>query len=153
MCLSANLQTAVTHWNVEHQIGYRPPRIATADVQVDRVPSERARGNGGGDTRTARDDSSGISMLGTSELRSIMRDTSRTTLAIVLMSQEGGPDLSWKARPFWWPMLVSPSGSAPCLFTAKIASCEVIDVISRCARKINPCTHDIYLNRPVTPAY
>ena len=66
-------------------------------------------------------DRSGLSILGTAELRNLVRDEPRAAPAIVLLKQEGGTNLGWKAGPFWWPMLASPPGAAPCVFATKLA--------------------------------
>jgi hypothetical protein len=65
---------------------------------------------------------SGISILGTAELRSTVRDHSRRAPAIILLKQDGGHDLGWKAGPFYWPMLAGPPGAAPCVFATKVAT-------------------------------
>lgn len=67
-------------------------------------------------------DRSGISILGTESLRKLTRDPSRVTPAIILLKQIGGPDLNWKAGPFWWPMLVSSAQATSCVFATKVAS-------------------------------
>ncbi len=69
----------------------------------------------------ASGDRSGISILGTPELRAIVRDTARLGPAIVLLKQDGGVGLGWKGGPFWWPILISPPGSTPCVFATKTA--------------------------------
>ena len=72
--------------------------------------------------RGASGDRSGISILGTAELRALVRAPGRTSPALVLLKQDGGPDLGWKAGPFWWPMLVSPPGAAACVYATKVAA-------------------------------
>ncbi|PJT27208.1 hypothetical protein CN884_02070 [Ochrobactrum sp. 30A/1000/2015] len=67
-------------------------------------------------------DRSGLSILGTAELRNLVRQPGRQAPAIILLKQEGGPALGWKAGPFWWPMLVSPPGATSCVFATKIAA-------------------------------
>jgi len=67
-------------------------------------------------------DRSGISILGTEDVRRLARDPARTTPAIILLKQIGGPDLNWKAGPFWWPMLVSSAQATSCVFATKVAS-------------------------------
>ncbi|MDX6806154.1 Z1 domain-containing protein [Terrihabitans rhizophilus] len=67
-------------------------------------------------------DRSGLSILGTSELRDLVRSRGRTAPAIVMLRQDGGPELGWKAGPFWWPMLAAPPGAAPCVFATKVAA-------------------------------
>jgi len=73
-------------------------------------------------SRPASGDRSGISILGTPELRSLVREPTRTEPAVVLLKQEGGTDLEWKAGPFWWPMLVSPPQANSCVFATKTAA-------------------------------
>jgi hypothetical protein len=67
-------------------------------------------------------DRSGISILGTAELRDLVRAPTRTAPAIILLRQEGGPDLGWKAGPFWWPMLAIPPRATSCVFATKVAA-------------------------------
>ena len=49
----------------------------------------------------ASGDRSGISILGTADLRALVREGTRSAPAIVLLKQVGGSALSWKAGPFW----------------------------------------------------
>lgn len=72
-------------------------------------------------SKTASGDRSGLSILGTAELRSMVREPTRTAPAIVLLKQDGGPELGWKAGPFWWPMLASPPQANSCVFATKVA--------------------------------
>lgn len=72
-------------------------------------------------SKEASGDRSGLSILGTAELRSIVREPTRIAPAIVLLKQDGGPDLGWKAGPFWWPMLVSPALANSCVFATRVA--------------------------------
>lgn len=72
--------------------------------------------------RAASGDRSGISILGTAELRALVRAAGRNSPALVLLKQDGGPRLGWKAGPFWWPMLVSPPGAAACVYATKVAA-------------------------------
>ncbi|UIJ72213.1 Z1 domain-containing protein [Aurantimonas sp. HBX-1] len=72
--------------------------------------------------RAKSGDRSGLSILGTTELRALVRSPMRTAPAIVLLRQEGGPGLGWKAGPFWWPMLVAPPQATPCVFATKSAA-------------------------------
>lgn len=67
-------------------------------------------------------DRSGISILGTETLRNLARDPSRKAPAIILLKQVGGPELHWKAGPFWWPMLVSSAQATSCVFATKVAN-------------------------------
>jgi hypothetical protein len=73
-------------------------------------------------SKSASGDRSGLSILGTAELRAIVREPTRTAPAIVLLKQEGGPNLGWQAGPFWWPMLVSPAQAKACVFATKVAA-------------------------------
>ncbi|KQZ72690.1 hypothetical protein ASE06_09380 [Sphingopyxis sp. Root214] len=72
--------------------------------------------------RARSGDRSGLSILGTPELRALVTMPDRNAPAIVLLRQEGGPALGWKAGPFWWPMLASPAQAASCVFAAKVAA-------------------------------
>lgn len=72
--------------------------------------------------KTRSGDRSGLSILGTAELRALVRDSNRSAPAIILLKQEGGPALGWKAGPFWWPMLASPPGAKSCVFATKAAT-------------------------------
>lgn len=67
-------------------------------------------------------DRSGLSILGTAELRSIVREGSRSAPAIVLLKQVGGAENGWKAGPFWWPMLASPAQANSCVFASRTAA-------------------------------
>lgn len=67
-------------------------------------------------------DRSGLSILGTEELRRLVREPTRVAPAIILLKQEGGPSLGWKAGPFWWPMLASPAQAKSCIFSTKSAT-------------------------------
>jgi hypothetical protein len=71
--------------------------------------------------KAASGDRSGMSILGTPELRNLVREETRTAPALLLLKQEGGSDLGWKAGPFWWPMLASPPKSVSCVFATKVA--------------------------------
>ena len=72
-------------------------------------------------SKEASGDRSGISILGTAELRNIVREPARNAPALVLLKQDGGEDLGWRAGPFWWPMLASPSQVSSCVFATKVA--------------------------------
>lgn len=72
--------------------------------------------------KDASGDRSGLSILGTAELRNLVRDPARVAPALLLLKQDGGPDRGWKAGPFWWPMLASPPGAASCVFASKVAA-------------------------------
>ncbi|WP_083860025.1 Z1 domain-containing protein [Bradyrhizobium diazoefficiens] len=71
--------------------------------------------------RQASGDRSGLSILGTAELRSLVL-APRAAPALILLKQDGGPALGWKAGPFWWPMIASPPGAKPCVFATKVAA-------------------------------
>lgn len=73
-------------------------------------------------TKAASGDRSGISILGTADLRAIVREPTRQAPAIVLLKQDGGPERGWKAGPFWWPMLASPPRANSCVFATKVAA-------------------------------
>ena len=72
-------------------------------------------------TKSASGDRSGLSILGTADLRALVREPTRTAPALVLLKQDGGPSLGWKAGPFWWPMLASPPQAVSCVFATKVA--------------------------------
>ncbi|MEE3626409.1 Z1 domain-containing protein [Nitrospirillum sp. BR 11752] len=67
-------------------------------------------------------DRSGLSILGTAELRDLVRDSARQAPALVLLKQDGGADLGWKAGPFWWPMLASSANATSCVFATKLST-------------------------------
>jgi hypothetical protein len=67
-------------------------------------------------------DRSGISILGTADLRALVREGTRKNPAIVLLKQVGGKQLGWNAGPFWWPMLASPPQAKSCVFATKAAA-------------------------------
>jgi len=73
-------------------------------------------------TKEKSGDRSGFSILGTAELRAIVREATRAAPAIILLKQDGGPMLGWKAGPFWWPMLASPPQATSCVFATKVAA-------------------------------
>jgi hypothetical protein len=72
--------------------------------------------------RSKSGDRSGLSILGTSELRNLVREPTRTAPALILLRQIGGLDLGWKAGPFWWPMLAAPPQATACVFATKVAA-------------------------------
>lgn len=72
--------------------------------------------------KSASGDRSGLSILGTAELREIVREATRIAPALVLLKQDGGPEFGWKAGPFWWPMLASPAQATSCVFAKKVAA-------------------------------
>lgn len=67
-------------------------------------------------------DRSGLSILGTAELRNLVKAPTREAPALVILKQEGGPDLEWRAGPFLWPMLASPPQAKSCVFATKVAA-------------------------------
>jgi hypothetical protein len=67
-------------------------------------------------------DRTGLSILGTAELRRLVLDVTRDAPALILLKQEGGAGLGWKGGPFWWPMLASPAQAKPCVFATKTAT-------------------------------
>ena len=75
-------------------------------------------------SKEASGDRSGLSILGTKELRDMVRARSRKAPALVLLKQEGkgqGKGQGWKSGPFWWPMLASPPQANACVFATKSA--------------------------------
>jgi hypothetical protein len=72
-------------------------------------------------SKSASGDRSGLSILGTAELRAIVREATRSAPALILLKQDGGTRLGWKAGPFWWPMLASPPQANACVFATKVA--------------------------------
>lgn len=72
--------------------------------------------------RSKSGDRSGLSILGTADLRNLVRAPTRIAPALVLLRQDGGSDLGWKAGPFWWPMLASPPQTSSCVFATKTAA-------------------------------
>lgn len=71
--------------------------------------------------RGASGDRSGLSILGTAELRNLVKEPTRQAPAIIILKQEGGSELGWKAGPFLWPMLASPPQAKSCVFATKVA--------------------------------
>jgi hypothetical protein len=65
-------------------------------------------------------DRTGLSILGTIALRAKILEH-RVAPAIVLLKQVGGQELGWKAGPFWWPILASPSKTTSCVFATSAA--------------------------------
>lgn len=72
--------------------------------------------------KAASGDRTGLSILGTEKLRSMVRDPHRAKPALILLKQVGGTELGWKAGPFWWPMLAVTRHVAPCVFAKNAAS-------------------------------
>ncbi len=66
-------------------------------------------------------DRSGLSILGTPELRGLVQAPRREP-ALILLKQDGGNALGWKAGPFWWPMIASPPNARPCVYSTKTAA-------------------------------
>ncbi|MFJ3461569.1 Z1 domain-containing protein [Achromobacter spanius] len=73
-------------------------------------------------SKIASGDRSGISILGSADLRALVREPTRHAPALVLLRQDGGQDLGWRAGPFWWPMLASPPQVNACVFATKVAN-------------------------------
>ncbi|KIH82672.1 Z1 domain-containing protein [Pseudomonas batumici] len=73
-------------------------------------------------SKSASGDRSGLSILGTAELRNLVKAPTRVAPALVILQQEGGPALGWKAGPFLWPMLASPPQAKSCVFATKTAT-------------------------------
>ena len=72
-------------------------------------------------TKARSGDRSGLSILGTEELRALVREPTRNAPAIILLEQVGGVGLGWNAGPFWWPMLASPAQAKPCIYSTRSA--------------------------------
>ncbi|SFI52732.1 Z1 domain-containing protein [Caulobacter sp. UNC279MFTsu5.1] len=72
--------------------------------------------------KSRSEDHSGLSILGSPELRDLIRQKGRVEPALVLLKQVGGPELGWKAGPFWWPILFAPSEGASCVYATKVAA-------------------------------
>ncbi|MEC4562689.1 Z1 domain-containing protein [Pseudomonas inefficax] len=64
-------------------------------------------------------DRSGLSILGTEKLRTIVKEPTRCAPALILLQQKGGSTLGWNGGPFWWPMLASPPQAKSCIFAGK----------------------------------
>jgi len=73
-------------------------------------------------SRSASGDKSGLSIIGGADIRALIRDPARSAPALLLLRQEGGPGLGWKAGPFWWPVLASPPRAKPCVYATKVAA-------------------------------
>lgn len=67
-------------------------------------------------------DRTGLSILGTAELRSLVKEPTRRAPAVIILKQEGGDELGWKGGPFFWPMLASPPQAKSCVFATKVAA-------------------------------
>lgn len=70
--------------------------------------------------KKASGDRSGLSILGTPELRALVRSSARKAPALVLLEQLG-EGYGWKAGPFFWPMLVVPATMKPCVYARRVA--------------------------------
>lgn len=70
--------------------------------------------------RAASGDRSGISILGTPELRARVRSPDREAPAIILLEQLGD-GYGWKAGPFFWPLFVAPPNMKPCVYAKRVA--------------------------------
>lgn len=65
-------------------------------------------------------DKSGLSILGGSELRKLIRSTYRAEPTLVLLRQAGTKALGWSGdHEFWWPLLAIPSEVEPCVFSTE----------------------------------
>lgn len=73
-------------------------------------------------SRTKSGDRSGLSILGSADLRKLVRDPMRATPALILLQQVGTVDLGWTGCPFWWPILAPPATAEPCVFATKVAN-------------------------------
>ncbi|WP_347291387.1 Z1 domain-containing protein [Kluyvera georgiana] len=64
-------------------------------------------------------DKSGRSIVGGQKIRELLQQQ-RNNLVIVFLQQEGGTQLGWSVDSnFWWPILVSPTHSNPCIYSLK----------------------------------
>jgi hypothetical protein len=71
-------------------------------------------------TRTGSGDKSGRSIVGT-RLRRTVEDSFPDTPKFILLQQQGRRDQGWAGdHPFWWPILVAPANTEPCVFASKI---------------------------------
>lgn len=73
-------------------------------------------------SKSASGDKSGLSIIGGADIRALIREPTRDAPALVLLKQDGGPELRWKAGPFWWPVLASPPQAKPCVYATKVAT-------------------------------
>ncbi len=69
--------------------------------------------------KKASGDRSGLSILGTPELRALVR-SARKAPALILLEQVG-EGFGWRAGPFFWPMLAAPSTMKPCVYARRVA--------------------------------
>ena len=67
-------------------------------------------------------DRTGLSILGSEDLRRLVLDPNRLKPALILLEQEGTKALGWSGQRFWWPMLAAPGTVEPCVFATKVAS-------------------------------
>ena len=72
-------------------------------------------------SKEASGDKSGLSIIGGTEIRKLIREP-RVAPLLLLLKQRGGPALDWRAGPFWWPVLATPPNSKPCVFASKLAA-------------------------------
>jgi len=62
-------------------------------------------------------DKSGRSIVGGEEIRNLLSEV-REQPALVLLRQEGGIKRGWDVdSAFWWPILISPTTSGPCVYS------------------------------------
>lgn len=66
-------------------------------------------------------DKSGLSILGGGAIRSTVLNPVRSKPALIVLQQEGGKELGWSGRHFWWPILAAPATVEPCVFANKAA--------------------------------
>jgi hypothetical protein len=66
-------------------------------------------------------DRTGISILGSEDLRRLVRDPNRSKPALILLEQAGTKELGWSGFPFWWPLLAAPGMVEPCVFATKVS--------------------------------
>jgi hypothetical protein len=64
-------------------------------------------------------DRSGLSILGSEDLRRQVQDPKRKKPLLILLQQQGAKDKGWSGQKFWWPILAAPAAAKPCVFAAK----------------------------------
>lgn len=63
-------------------------------------------------------DKSGRSILGT-KLRAMVESSFPQNTKLVLLQQQGLVIRGWSGHAFWWPVLVAPQNTEPCVFASK----------------------------------
>lgn len=64
-------------------------------------------------------DRSGLSILGSADLRQKVEDSGRKKPLLILLQQQGAKNQGWSGQKFWWPILAAPAAAKPCVFAAK----------------------------------